>query len=69
MKKLIAIILLLTLSACGGIDRSWSKMTGQPVKICVEFSPNSKLGVTYLQFTSGATVLYGLDGKPVSCEL
>lgn len=54
-------ILSICLSACGNIDRDMASMTGQPTKTCVD-------GVTYLQFTSGATVQLDITGKPVACK-
>ena len=61
MKTLAVIILSLTLAACGGIDRSIATLTGGATKTCVD-------GVTYLQFTSGATVQLDNTGKPVGCK-
>ena len=49
------------LSACGNVDRELAKITGKASKTCVD-------GVTYLQFTSGATVQLDINGKPVACE-
>lgn len=61
MYKLIAIMAMCTLlSSCGYIDRETAKLTGQASKTCVD-------GVTYLQFTSGATVQLDRQGKPVPC--
>lgn len=42
------------MTGCGAIDRQTSRFPGQPSKVCVD-------GVTYLQFTSGATVQVDLD--------
>ena len=61
MKKLTVIILSLILAACGGIDRGIATLTGGAAKTCVD-------GVTYLQFTSGATVQLDNTGKPVGCK-
>lgn len=62
MKKLILVTILasLVLSGCGKIDRKIASLTGYS-NICVD-------GVSYLQFTSGATVKVGLDGKPIACK-
>lgn len=49
----------LMLVGCGQVDRSVAKLTGYS-KMCVE-------GVSYLQFTSGATVQVDVNGKPVPC--
>lgn len=57
----ILAILLLVLSGCGQIDRSMAKFTGNATKTCVD-------GVTYLQFTSGATVQVDRSGLPVPCD-
>lgn len=62
MKKLIIFLLLLPIiSSCGQWDRVKAKVTGDATKTCVD-------GVTYLQFTSGATVQLDLSGKPVPCK-
>jgi hypothetical protein len=45
----------------GAFDRVGSKYTGKPSSVCVD-------GVTYLQFTSGATVKVDLNGKPIPCS-
>ena len=65
MKNLIYFVAVLavcvTLTGCGWFDRKLSAVTGEATKTCVD-------GVTYLQFTSGATVQVDRDGKPVSCQ-
>lgn len=62
MKKLIvASTLIVSLAGCGGIDRGIAAWTGGATKACVD-------GVTYLQFTSGATVQVDRSGKPVACN-
>lgn len=60
MKYVITAILVMTLTGCGWFDRTLSSVTGGPSKTCFE-------GVTYLQFTSGATVHVDLNGKPRPC--
>ena len=60
MKFLFYACLVLSLASCGYIDRSLSTITGSASKICVD-------GVTYLQFTSGATVQLDKTGKLVQC--
>jgi len=58
-----AIVMLafaLALTACGKVNRIGANWAGYS-KVCVD-------GVTYLQFTSGATVQVDHQGKPVSCE-
>ena len=54
-------VIAASLSGCGYIDRQLSGYTGKPSSVCVD-------GVTYLQFTSGVSVKYNLDGKPVQCN-
>jgi hypothetical protein len=62
MKRLIIMCLtILFVASCGQIDRAKAKWTGGATKTCVD-------GVTYLQFTSGATVQVDRTGKPVPCE-
>jgi hypothetical protein len=48
-------------SGCGAFNRKISAITGDPTEICWK-------GVTYLQFTSGATVKYTPDGRIATCE-
>lgn len=62
MKRLYIIAFSLGLMGCGASQRfcaAWS-CTGTETT-CVD-------GVTYMQFTSGATVKVDRDGKPVPCE-
>jgi hypothetical protein len=61
IKLLLVISIVISLSACGKIDRSIAAFTGDATKSCIE-------GVTYLQFTSGATVQLDTNGKPVACK-
>lgn len=62
MKNVICLgILSLVLSGCGEIDRAIANVTGSGAKTCVE-------GVMYLQFTSGATVMYNKDGTIKLCR-
>lgn len=62
MKNLVFISLLcMTLVGCGWFDREVAKLTGAASKVCID-------GVTYLQFTSGATVQVDKFGKPVECK-
>lgn len=58
---IVMLAFALTLTACGAVDRGVAKFTGKAAKVCVD-------GVTYLQFTSGATVQVDRQGKPVACE-
>lgn len=60
--KIITVLALLGfLTSCGWLDRNIASFTGSASKTCVD-------GVTYLQFTSGATVQLDRTGKPVSCN-
>lgn len=61
MKYIILAVLALSLGGCGALDREIAKFTGDASKTCVD-------GVTYLQFTSGATVQVDINGKPVACK-
>lgn len=59
MKKLWILPVLLALTACGKMERAVARYTGYS-EMCVD-------GVTYIQFTSGATVKVDRDGRPVAC--
>lgn len=61
IKVLSVVFLVSVLSGCGWFDRKMSAITGNATKTCVD-------GVTYLQFTSGATVQVDVTGKPVACK-
>lgn len=64
MKTLVlaaAVAASLMVSGCGRIDRWAAGITGDATKTCVD-------GVTYLQFTSGATVQVDRAGRPVPCD-
>lgn len=60
MKIVAALIALTLLAGCGKFDQLTAHYTGYS-KICVE-------GVSYLQFTSGATVQIDKTGKIVMCN-
>jgi hypothetical protein len=60
MKLVIAILLVLSLPGCGYVDRSLAGITGSVQETC-------HAGVTYLQFTSGASVKYLPDGHVTPC--
>ncbi len=60
VKAVIVISTTLFVTSCGWIDRNISALTGYS-KMCVD-------GVSYLQFTSGASVQYDIYGKPVACK-
>ena len=61
MKYVILLVMVTLLSGCGQFDRVKAKVTGNASKVCVD-------GVSYLQFTSGATVQVDPNGKPVACK-
>ena len=61
MKTILILALVATLTGCGWMDRKVAAFTGGASKTCVD-------GVTYLQFTSGATVQLDINGKPVACK-
>jgi uncharacterized protein YceK len=61
MKNLLIILIAaLALTGCGKMDQLEAHYTGFS-KICID-------GVTYIQFTSGASVQVDRDGKPVACK-
>ncbi len=60
MKSIIVVGILMVSSGCGYAERLIATVTGQSTKVCID-------GVTYLQFTSGATVQVDREGKPVPC--
>ena len=63
MNKLTTIFvfsLLVTLGGCGKINRSIANYTGYS-ESCID-------GVKYLQFPSGATVKYNIDGHIATCK-
>ena len=51
----------LSLSSCGAVKREVASLTGVPSEYC-------HLGVTYLQFPSGAVVAVDPLGKPLACS-
>ncbi len=59
MKNLVLFSFVLALAGCGQIDRSVAELTGYS-KLCVD-------GVTYIQFTSGATIARDRNDKLVPC--
>lgn len=60
MRNFIIFILgVIMLSGCGSVERMNAKMIGYS-KMCID-------GVSYIQFTSGATVQVDQLGKPISC--
>ena len=59
MKTLAFLVALVSLSGCGWFGRATATVTGYSTA-CVE-------GVRYIQFASGATVMYRPDGKVATC--
>ena len=59
--KLILIAALLALTGCGVLERNYAQVTGKPAEVCVH-------NVVYLQFTSGVTPMYGVNGLIVTCD-
>ena len=58
--KIVFVAVLFLLSGCGKIEKGIAIATGYS-KICVD-------NVTYLQFTSGASVQVDHTGRPVTCN-
>ena len=58
--RYLLLLLPLVLVGCGYVDRGMAHLTGDGSETCHE-------GVTYLQFTSGATVMYNPDGSIHTC--
>jgi hypothetical protein len=61
MKFIFALLIASTLSGCGKLDRLFVAITGDASETCHD-------GVTYLQFTSGASVKYNADGTIAKCK-
>lgn len=61
MKKILLTLLVAGLTGCGAADRILANFTG-------DGSPTCFKGVTYIQFTSGASVAYNIDGTLVKCD-
>ena len=61
MKLLIIIAAAVSLTGCGWFDRYVVANATGYSRTCVE-------GVTYLQFPSGATPQYNIDGSLKRCE-
>lgn len=60
--KIMAIFLLaFALTGCGIVDRFFAGITGDGTPTCWK-------GVTYVQFTSGASVGYNKDGSIMLCD-
>ena len=61
MKTLFLVAIVLSVSGCGKYEQRAVATFTSYSRICVE-------GVSYLQFTSGASVEYSLDGKVKACK-
>ena len=57
----ILVLVVLSITSCGQFSRMVGYVTGWS-RICIE-------GVSYLQFTSGASVEYTQDGKVKTCKM
>lgn len=57
---IVSLAIVLCLGGCGKVDQLVAHYTGYQ-KICIE-------GVSYLQFTSGATAQLDINGKVVGCK-
>lgn len=60
MKKLFLVAICLGLFGCGAYHRGCAKWTGSS-EMCVD-------GITYIQFTSGATPKVDSEGNVVKCK-
>lgn len=60
MKTVLVVLLALTMTGCGWMDRKIASIGGRAAETCID-------GVVYLQFTSGATVKYNTDGTIALC--
>jgi hypothetical protein len=60
MKLAMLVLISLSLAGCGWVSRLSATLSDYS-RICVD-------GVSYLQFTSGASVEYGPDGKVKTCK-
>lgn len=61
MKAAIAVLLALSLTGCGRLDRWIAGLTGDASEACMR-------GVLYYQFTSGAAPAYRPDGTLITCK-
>lgn len=59
-KLIVIAFLVATLSSCGVVERMFAGITGGGTATCFR-------GVTYVQFTSGASVAYNIDGTLIPC--
>jgi uncharacterized lipoprotein YehR (DUF1307 family) len=61
VSKIIAILLVLSLTGCGDVDRFFASVTGDDTPTCWK-------GVTYIRFTSDAPEVYSEYGTIMLCE-
>lgn len=59
--KYLVLGFILLFTGCGAIDRSLANVTGDGSETC-------HAGVKYLQFTSGASVMYEQNGSIALCK-
>lgn len=57
--KFTALVICLSLAACGKVDRQVAYITGSS-ESCID-------GVKYIQFPSGASVKYTREGRIATC--
>lgn len=60
MRYNMVILLCTLLTGCGAASVTTAKWRGYS-EVCID-------GITYLQFSFGATVKVDMNGKPVSCK-
>jgi hypothetical protein len=60
MRVLSLVIISLLLASCGRMERTAASITGGGFETCHE-------GVAYVQFTSGTSVKYNVDGTIATC--
>ena len=62
MRQFICLLVLLSLTSCGYIDRAAAYIKGYNIT-CV-----SEVGVKYITFNTGTSILVDQSGKPVPCD-
>ena len=60
IKILVVSCMVFMVSGCGKYERAVANVTGYS-KQCID-------GVSYIQFSSGATVQVDVNGKPIACK-
>lgn len=61
MKIIILVIGVISVTGCGVVERMFAGVVGGGASTCFR-------GVMYVQFTSGASVAYNLDGSVKACD-